>query len=188
MTGDPCDTARVRAPATAVSDRGDPSSLAIARLLLATALGLLAAGAAFLFVVLVSGPPDDGETTYVHLEVFGLALAGVVASACAVIWGLARASPRPVLAGSAGVAVAAAVFMVAVESKSPPGRGSSTGARCSRSCSCSSSHVGSSADECEGARSAAPDRLGRLWLMRSCRRAHGIKFAANDHSDAVCRH
>jgi peptidoglycan/LPS O-acetylase OafA/YrhL len=108
----------VRRPASGIA-----AALTAARILVAAALGLLAAGGAFLFVVLVSGPPDDGETTYVHAEAFGLALAGLVSSSCAVVWGLARASPRPVLAGSAGVAVAAAVFMVAVESKSPPETG-----------------------------------------------------------------
>jgi peptidoglycan/LPS O-acetylase OafA/YrhL len=100
-----------------MSPEGATSSAALtaARVVVATALGLLATGAAFLFVVLVSGPPDDGETTYVHVEAFGLALVGVVASSCIVIWGLARASPRPVLAGAAGVAVAAAIFIIALE-------------------------------------------------------------------------
>jgi hypothetical protein len=84
---------------------------------LVTALGLVAAGTAFLFLVVavaVSGP-EDGETTHVHVEAGLLGLAGVVVGSSAGMWGLATAWPRTALAGAGGLVVASVTVIVAIE-------------------------------------------------------------------------
>lgn len=63
--------------------------------------------------------PDDGETTWVHLEAFLLGFAGAAIGSCTAIVGLATASRRVALSGAGGVAVGAAIFMVTLESQSP---------------------------------------------------------------------